>query len=359
MGATPRRPAPEGAGNRDEASSSTRLGYGSPGLQAPGLRARATLLASLLLLGCGEEKSLSGLGEPVRVRTGVFREGELPGTPPSDAGAPAMPTITSLETASGLVAPGQGAKAYLGRASTTAYSVGVRLAGLGTGWWMVPVGGADPSFGNELTWQFTADFGGDLPPGLHALRFVAIDGAGRGGAQRDVRVCVLPAVPDNLHACDPTIAPPDTVVSLAWDVDADLDLVVVTPEGDVVDGRRPTTAAPGDGGVVPPAALNDPSTGVLDRNSNGGCHVDRIRRENVVWQGPPRPGVYRVYVNLFDACRQPAVRYRVTVTRRRAPEGDAGAGEQFETVRRDGVLGALAANGGARLGTFVTELSLP
>lgn len=318
---------------------------------------RALLIAAALALAsCSGEPQRVGLTEPFTVRNGVFKEGALPGTPPSDGGVSA-PTVTAIESAGALIATAQAAKVYLGRTSPEAYAVGVRLEDEGTGWWSIPVGGADPSFGNELTWQFTADFGGGLAPGLHRLRFVALDSAGRAGTQRDVRVCAVPPVPDNLHACDPTIAPPRAVISLSWDSDADLDLVVVTPDGKVVDARHPTTAAV-DGTSVPADRLRDPSTGALDRNSNAGCAIDRIRRENLVWQGDPVPGTYRLYVNLFDACRTNAARYRLGVWRA-STAGDGGVGGQTETTRRDGILTAQAANGGASRGTFVTEVTFP
>ena len=310
-----------------------------------------TALLALALCRCSGEPQRVGLDEPFAVRNGVLREGPLPGSPPSDAGI-TTPAITAAESAGALVAPGQAGKVYLGRASPEAYAVGVRLDELGSGWWMVPVGGADPSFNNELTWQLTADFPGRVAPGLHRMRFVALDASGRGGTQRDLRVCVLPEIPDNLHACDPTITAPDTVISLSWDADADLDLVVVTPDGKVVDARHPTTAAVM-GTSVPADRLRDPSTGVLDRNSNAACALDRVRRENLVFQGAPAAGVWRVYVNLFDACRQTAARYRVGVWRRDA------SGAQTESLRRDGILTAIAANGGAARGTFVTEVTLP
>lgn len=303
------------------------------------------------VLACSGEPQRTGLGEPFTVRNGVFFEGELPGTAPDDAGVRA-PSITAAESQGSLVTVGQAGKVYLGRATPEAYAIGLRLVGQGTGWWMVPVGGADPSFNNELTWQLTADFGGVIPTGIQRVRFVALDGVQRGGTQRDLRVCVLPAVPDNLHACDPSIAPPDTVISLSWDTDADLDLVVLTPEGRTVDARHPTTAAP-EGTSVPAERLRDPSTGVLDRNSNAACALDRVRRENLVWQGTPGAGTWRVYVNLFDACRQTAARYRVGVWRRDA------RGEQVEVLRRDGLVTALAANGGASRGTFVADVNLP
>jgi len=314
-----------------------------------------------LLAGCSGEAIPSGVDEPLQVRGATLRRGALPGVFPRDGGVSAdggLPAITSLETNNNVIAPGQAGKLYLGRASPEAVSVGVRLDDLGTGWWMVPVGAADPSFNNELTWQLTADFGADIPAGLHRLRWVALDDTGRGGPQREQRVCVLPATPDNLNACDPSIAPPDTVISLAWDTDVDLDLLVRTPTGKLVRWRNPSTAQ-GDNGAPTPAQLADRSTGTLDRNSNGQCVIDHIRRENLVWQGEPAPGIYRVYANLFDACGRASVRYRATVHRRESLPPDGRTHRQRETQRREGILTALAANGGATAGTFVMDVELP
>ncbi len=323
---------------------------------------RIALLGALAgLHACSGDVIRVGVDEPVFVRGATLRGGDLPGTPEGDGGVPdagALAVITSLETNNNVIQPGQAGKLYLGRTSPAALSVGVRLDDLGSGWWMVPVGAADPSFNNELAFQFTTDFGVNLAPGIHRLNLVALDENGRGGPQRAQRVCVLPAVPDNLNACDPSLAPPDTVISLSWDTDVDLDLLVVTPDGKVVRWRNPTTAQ-GDGGAPTATQLADPTTGVLDRNSNGQCVLDRIRRESLVWQGEPRAGTYRVYANLFDACGRASVRYRVEVLRRESLPPDGRTHRQRETARRDGVLTAVAANGGRALGTFVMDVSLP
>lgn len=323
------------------------------------MRAVVLWACSVALGGCLGDEIRLGVEEPIQVRGGTLRDGALPGLAEADAGAPTgLPTITSLETNNNVIAPGQAGKLYLGRTSPEALAVGIRFDDLGSGWWMVPVGAPDPSFNNELAFQFTADFGAAIPPGLHRLRVVALDEAGRGGPQRTQRVCILPPTPDNLNACDPSLAPPDTVVSLAWDTDVDLDLVVVTPEGKVVRWRNPTTAR-GEGGPPSSAQVNDPRTGALDRNSNGQCVIDHIRREHLVWQGEPAPGLYRVYASLFDACGRASVRFRTTVLRRESLPPDGRTHRQRETHRRDGVLTALAADGGRTLGTFVMDVELP
>lgn len=314
---------------------------------------RGTLaLLALALASCESTPNPSGLDEPLRVRNAQFREGDLPGTDPGDGGAPtATPEITALESANALLRQRQPGKVFSGRTNPRGATVGVRFPTLGTGWWQVNVGGPDPTFDNDYTWTLQADFSDSLPTGLQSLRFVAIDESGRAGTWRDYRVCVLPEVPDNLNACDPTLAPPDTVVSLSWEEDVDLDLVVVTPQGRVVDARHPSTDAPVDGGVPRTA-------GALDRNSNANCAIDGIRRENLVFQSAPSPGVYRLYANLFSACGRTASRYRATVHLREILEGGR-TSRVRESFRRDGILTAIAANGGAALGTFVGEVALP
>ncbi len=309
---------------------------------------RAALSLALVLASCGGERNPSGLEEPFRVRNAQFREGDLPGTAPGDAGvSTTTPAITALESANALLRLRQPGKVFSGRTNPRGATVGVRFPTLGTGWWQINVGGPDPTFDNDYTWTLQADFSDALPTGLQTLRFVALDEAGRAGEQRDYRVCVLPDVPDNLNACDPTIVPPDTVISLAWEEDVDLDLVVVTPEGRVVDARHPSAETPA-----------TRTSGALDRNSNANCAVDSIRRENLVFQGAPSPGLYRIYANLFSACGRPATRYRATVHLREILEGGRTSGVR-ETFRREGLLTAIAANGGAALGTFVGEVSLP
>jgi hypothetical protein len=315
-------------------------------------RAALPLCLVAAITACGGQPSPSGLDEPLRVHGAQFHEGALPGAPEGDAGVPdGSPAVTALESANALLRLRQPGKVFSGRTNPRGATVGLRFPELGTGWWQLNVGGPDPTFDNDYTWTLQADFGDALPIGLHALRFVAIDPDGRAGPQRDFRVCVVPDVPDNLNACDPTIAPPDTVISLGWDEDVDLDLVVETPDGRIVDARHPSTLEPV-GGSVPREA------GALDRNSNANCAIDGIRRENLVFQGAPAPGVYRLYVNLFNACGHPASRYRVTTHLREILDGGR-ASRVRESFRRDGILTALAANGGSSRGTFVGEVTLP
>lgn len=323
-------------------------------------RGLATILAAFgvllsLVLGgalasCSGEPSPSGLDEPLRVASGAFKNGALPGAPPAAEGATgAPPLVTSLEAASTLVRLGQTGKSLVGRTSTDAVAVAVGFADLGTGYWVFPVDAPDPQNNGELTWQATVDFGSNLPSGRHALRVVAIDAAGNAGTQRELGLCVLAAIPDNLNACDPKNAPPSTVFSLSWDSPVDLDLVVVAPDGRTVSAKTPRTTAP----TVDAGAAD--GVGTFDRDSNGACVIDNTNRENLVFQTPPYEGSWLVYANLFDACGSAPVHFTFTLYEAQVTE-DPNIQELVPSITKRGTLLDVDANGGASLGTFVTEI---
>jgi hypothetical protein len=305
---------------------------------------RAAALLALALAACEALPSLSGLREPIRVREGTFHSGPLPSA--DDLSAPG-PRVTAFENANAIVRWRQGGKALHGRATVDTYSIGIQLAGLGTGHWIVPVGAIDPTAMGERVWGMTLDLGSDIPLGLHPVELVAIDESSTAGPVASFPFCVVGDVPDNLNACDPTRPRPNAIISLTWDTDVDLDLVVQTPDGKTVDARHPTTAVPVNGRITP-EALRAPNLGVLDRNSNADCHLDSIRRESLVWQGAPAPGIWSVYANLFSACGHGAVSFRVTVYR----DGEV-------TQEASGNLLDLAANGGSQLGLHVLDVELP
>jgi hypothetical protein len=115
----------------------------------------------------------------------------------------------------------------------------------------------------------------------------------------------------------------DVQVSVSWDVDSDVDLHMVDPNGNEIYWR----------------AMTAPSGGVLDLDSNADCELDHTRNENITFTDAP-PGEYTVRVDYFDACRVDRTNYVVTVQLPGQPaqvfnghftgEGDrgqAGAGE--------------------------------
>lgn len=319
------------------------------------MKARRWAVALGLLGACGGERALSGLSEPLRVPGAVFKEGPLPGASPSASGAPG-PRVTTLESVNNILRPRQGSKKIAGRTTADAYAVGLRFDDLGTGYWQLGVDAPDPTAGGELTWEAQCELGEGVTPGLHRLLFAAIDGEGRSGPQRELKVCVTPPYPDNLNACDPKIAPPGAVLALSWDTDVDLDLEVVTPGGQTLSSKHPTSAPLDDAGA-PSLPATAPGVGVLDRDSNGGCAIDGVRREHAVWQAKPPAGTYLIYARLFDACGQGSARFVASLL---LPEAlPDGAGQRLvEALRVPGEVTAIDARGAGGAGLFVAEFSI-
>jgi len=244
---------------------------------------RWLLAVCMLFVACDDDSvpNTLGLGEPIRVHGGQFIPGALPGTAPSDAGdaGAASPAITNVTLTSPTVLPGQAGKSINGRATGDASAVALRFDDLGSGYWVVPMGPLDNQFPGELTWQAISDFNlldAESAPGHHTLRFVAIDASGNAGAQQTVDMCFQPAIPDDNATCDPSATPPAEVLTLTWDEDSDVDLVVVGPGGVVTDPKHPLTI-PEDGGVI------DPTAGKIDRDSLAGCIPDGRRQEDLIW----------------------------------------------------------------------------
>jgi hypothetical protein len=313
---------------------------------------------------CSGSNLTEGTIEPIHVHDQLlkedaqFRAGKLPGSKPLTAaevaaGArPASPSITSLPAQNGVTFAGATDKVFLGRASSDAAAVAVQLAGAGSGYWIVPVGASDPLNNDELQFGVTIDFGDQAKAGSRDLLFVALDEHHRAGTQFDQPLCIGPVIPDNLNACRPTIAPPELVISLAWDTPVDLDLELVTPEAKLVDPKHPSTvSAAGDAGVPSPLPAD---VGTLDRDSNAGCVVDGHQREDLVFQEKPAKGHYLVYANLFDSCGQASVRFDLTFHAARDGK-KAGTFAVVQTFETSGELMQIQENGGAGRGLFVTE----
>jgi hypothetical protein len=325
--------------------------------------ATAAFLAAALATACtGPQVSNSlGLGEPVRIESAQFVAGDLPGLAPpgedagedaGDAGPGPEPQVTDVSIGNTGIAPGSAGVMLSGHTSPTAQAVAIRFAGLGSGFWVVPVGPPDPADNGLLTWQCLADFGRDVPAGFHDLLFAAVDGSGASGLQYDQPLCIDTLVPDNLNVCVPKRKPPAAVLSLEWDTPVDLDLIVQEPSGAFVGGK--VRAAPVDGGAVP-ASTATATDGVLDHDSNAACVIDDLDREDIVWQSPPAPGTYAVWVDLFSACKQPGAAFTVSLWRA-GPRPDAGAEQQLleqQPLVATGEINAGLANGGAGHGLYV------
>lgn len=324
---------------------------------------RSALLLASFALGCSSESISAGFEEPLRVRYGngrnaQFFEGDLPGTRPlTDEEMltnvePNLPSA-SLNVSAGVIRSSDIGFTASGATSSAAVAIGLRFLDLGTGYWLFPVTGQDPTVPGTFNWAATADFGANIAPGSHPLAVVAIDSSGHAGSQFATKLCVTSDIPDNLSACSPGTKPPFTALSLAWDAPVDLDLRVITPDGKVVDSKHPSTAPSVDGKYDPTAK----GTGIFDTDAGRGCVGTGHRRESLVWQDEPLAGSYVVYVSLFDACSQPAVRFDLSLNRRAAPDAD-GILKLTQVYHQAGEMLAFDADAGASLGLFVTEFSV-
>ena len=123
----------------------------------------------------------------------------------------------------------------------------------------------------------------------------------------------------------------DLQISVSWDVDSDVDLHVIDPDGDEVffaDKR-----------VL--------SGGTLDLDSNSACVLDHVRNENITW-AQAVPGLYTVLVEYSDSCGMAATNYVVTLQRK---------GQDPETFT--GQLTGDGDGGGAGNGVEVTTFTVP
>jgi hypothetical protein len=200
-------------------------------------------------------------------------------------------------------------------------------------------------------WNASADFGRDIPTGNHLLRAVAIDKHGKAGPQATSRICIRGLVNDNLQSCSASHHPPEAVITLNWDVNSDVDLQVVDPNGFVYEPKRPSSRKEADGGAEIPLPAK------FDHDSNAACVVDGFRVENLAWtvDQPGPVGRYRLFANLFDACKQPSVRFAVSVFQAEGPTEDGGVQHLEQKFTAKGELLDFQANGGAQRGLFITE----
>jgi len=318
----------------------------------------STLLFALCLglSGCTDRESVDGVDRALAIRSAQFVKGELPGSAPlpiDSTETPSEPTTTSPLADVAFITPRLSNVRFSGLATAGAVAVAVRFEDLDDGYWLVPTGLPDPQAGGRVAWSFTADFGASLPAGIHSLAVVAIDQNGHAGTQTTANLCARSLIPDNGNACYANIAPPALVVSLAWDTPVDLDLKLTTPQGTVIESKRPASGTVSANGEVD---ASQPNAGKLDLDSNRDCAIDGRQRENVSFEQLPPPGNYAVYANLSRSCGQRSVSYFATYYLR-TNTGDSTFGTSEHDIGA-GTLVDLQENGDTQLGTYVGELKI-
>jgi hypothetical protein len=295
----------------------------------------------------------SGLTEPFLVHGAQFISGPLPGKPPTDGGAPApsgdagavtLPplTVTAVQFGNPFVLPGATGKSITGRASSDTAAIGVQIHGLGSGYWVLPIGDPDPDFPGQSDFGLSADFNASDPTGRRPLLAVAIDSNGNAGVQQETALCIEQKIPDNLHECLKANVVPRAVFTLQWDANWDLDLHVLLPDGTDVNPKQPVTV-PSEGG--PPAS----NVGKIDRDSMRGCFDDGWREEDLVFPDNPAKGSYELYADPFDSCGLQAVRFNMIVSE---PGAD---GNLHPTFTRSGEFIQIQQTGNGSKGLFVFE----
>jgi hypothetical protein len=299
-------------------------------------------LGLLVLAACETTDDPTALGEPIVVEQGTFKHGALPGVALAAGGTPSAPVLTSFAPGFGILRPGTRGATITGRSTGDAYSVGLRFADQGSGYWVQPVGSEDRLIPGELNWSMAFDAATDIEPGKHALELVSFDKDGKPGTKQALDLCIASELPDNLNVCDPKNKPPLAIASLRWNADSDLDLTIVAPDGTTF-GRSKRSLLNGTTVVAK-----------LDGDGVSGCLADGRRMENFSFIENPPAGTWHVYANLFDACAKPAVQFELKLYQRQ--ENGDGTYALIETSTVDGQFVRAQANGGAGTPLFLTDI---
>jgi hypothetical protein len=295
------------------------------------------LLAGTVLAAAACKGSVSAplaLEEPIRVSYLIgstpypaqFFAGDLP----QPGGGPA---IAGVDIGPDQAAPGkQGKGGYTVRVDKSAFAVAVRLQGRTNGYWIARIDQIEPLFENQVSAALVFDIAPRVTPGKYDLELSGVSGDRQFGPRTTAPLDIVPRVPTN--------AP--VVIRLRWDNVVDLDLQVKAPDGTLLSPKHPTTAAP----TVPDAGTA-PGYGRLLGDSMASCVDDGLREEDVVFDAPPLPGKYDVYVNPFSLCGEQGTAYDVSILK-------SGNIDQrfFGTVSQVEVQ-----QGGFGVGNFVTEVS--
>jgi hypothetical protein len=268
-------------------------------------------LVLLALAGCGGVPADRGLSAEMMVSGAQFSPGAMPA-------AGGGPEVVNLDIASNAIRAGEIEAPLSGSLGPTATAAAVGLLG-DKGYWIVPAGLPDVSAPAYPTFAVSLSFSAGLAAGTYELAVQAVDAESRFG----------PPQTAVLTASVPPVAMGAMVVSLRWDTEADLDLHVVDPLGNII--WREDIRPAGSGAY-------------LDFDSNAGCVIDGRRLENVIWKDTPPSGRYQLLVDTFALCGETFANWTVEARLGGQLVGSA-AGESLETdteVPHDGGAGVLA-----------------
>lgn len=231
----------------------------------------AAVLALAILPGCDGVPADRGLDAEMVVSGAQFFAGEMPA-------AMDGPPVASLDLSSNSGHAGEIDKPLRGALDPRATAAAIGLS-KDIGYWIVPLGLPDVSAPMYPTFDVTLSFAPGLAAGSYDLVVRGVDAEDHFG----------PAETRTLTVAGAPVPEGALVISLSWDTEADLDLHVALPSGDVI----------WKGDISPPN-----SGGFLDFDSNASCVIDGRRAENVIWKDPPASGHYLVRVDTFSLCTE-------------------------------------------------------
>lgn len=302
-----------------------------------------SLVLAFVLAACVGEDGTLGLEEPLVARPAVFKKGKLPGAEPDGQPITEGPAVSF--DISGRARQGASGLRLDGTANADTHSVGFRLAGEGTGYWVTTLGAEEIFVPGQFRWGTTFDLGFDLAPGPHELIAVGFDKNGKAGKQVKQSICVESDLFDNGNACDRSVSPPAAVAVLRWNTGVDLDLSVLSPASVRYDRSNFFQT---DGDKTLAELVND---GTPD------CQADGRLSETFVWHEQPPTGSWYFYVNLFDACGETSVSYELTFYRRK-DNGD-GTFSLAEERAYAGVLLRTQIDTGSENPLYLTSFKFP
>ncbi len=282
-------------------------------------------------LGCGDSVSAnSGLSEPLRVTYSTqsvtypaqFVPGEIPvGNGPALASFSGQ-TVLRVAQANTILSA---------NAQSTTLGVAVRIAGQGTGYWLSRMGSLDVTLANISNAAMSVSLSPNLGPGDYTFQAAAVGPGDNYGPLSTYKFFVRSEAPTGV-----------VTVNLSWGLPLDLDLQLSAPDGTLISPKRANTSPNGfgaDGGGYAARAGGD---------SLANCIDDGRRQETIAFAGPPIPGTYKVYVNLFDPCGQVGSPYKVEIV--------GADGAAIQTVEGD-INRAESRTGGYGLGDLVTTVT--
>lgn len=202
-------------------------------------------------------------------------------------GGPALPLVDLRTTTFG---PGDAANPINGRAGSGTFAINVGLVG-DPGYWVVPVGLPDEANTGELQFRAIIDFSRQLSLGAHEIVFQAVDEFGRDGVSVTANIVIQSRTPAARLR-----------MTLSWDTEADVDLVVKTPDGIILDSKNINTLVPPPPGAPLPADNDYLAGGIIDFDSNANCVIDGKRSETAYWSKTPPRGHYLIYAAMTSTC---------------------------------------------------------